>query len=198
MSFVDLDAGVQLKCLQKEEDDLAFLRSDSDDDELPPHLLRQQQQQQQQQEQGAPQPESRQGMSRFGFKLEMNQDSAGGQHQQQQVPSQGAHEQGGTPRAGGSYVGMKLTFDQLKQAAAAGGSGSPMANQGSATMRGPRGEGGPAGPPGMAAGGKVFTAAELEQQMAGGRPQGAGVAGPPGMGGQTGEEGVALSMSGDR
>ena len=167
--------------LQKEEDDLAFLRSDDEDDELPPHLLRQQQQQQQQQqqEQRGYQPEQRQGMSRFGFKLEMNQE------QQQQGHAQGGHEQGGTPSAG-SLVGKKLTFDQLKQAAAAGGSGSPVAHQG------PAGEGGLGGPPGMGTGGKVLTAAELEQQLAGGRPQGAGAgaAGPPGMGGQTGEGGM--------
>jgi len=192
----------------KDEDDLAFLRSDSDD-EGP--------QQQQQQQQGGP---ARTGSGASNKQDGMGPDGMGASHpprsrffdvqsgpmqppppqqQQQQHPPPPPpqhQQQPGTPSGDPSVVGRKLTFAQFKQAAAAGGMshgpphpGGPPPPPPSAAPEQPPGMYGmpPGGPPGggAGAGGKVLTMAELEGKMVNRPPPGMpppGMPPPPGMG----------------
>jgi hypothetical protein len=155
---------------------MAFLRSDSDDEGVkpappPPRPA-------------AEQPPARQpapGMSRFGFKLEMEGQqqggsgggaggSSGGNAPPPPPPPPPPQQQQG--EAAGGLVGKKLTFDQFKQAAAAAtsGTGSP-SHAGGAHL--------PAMPVPT---GRMMTAAELEQGLGpskAGAPSGGNRPAPP-------------------
>lgn len=126
----------------KEEDDLAFLRSESDDDEpsgiRPPPAVAHH-------EPAGSHP------SRSRFFDVPSGDMIG--HSQQQ------HQQPSTPAGDPSVVGRKLTFDQFKAAAAGGAnSNNPAANEQQLQHQGS----------GAAAQGRAVTMAEVERQLSGG------------------------------
>eukprot|EP00775_Hariotina_reticulata_P005104 gene5104-5344_t len=160
----------------KQEDDMAFLRSDSDDE--------------QQQPPPPPAPPARTGSGPASHQGSLTMQEHGGSHPARSrffdVSSGDGgghphHPQPGTPSAAAAeVVGKKLTFDQFKQAAAAGGAASPSLGPPTGALEQPP------PPPPVPSGSKVLTIAELEHQMSGGP-----LPPPPPAPGGTGESRVA-------
>jgi hypothetical protein len=192
----------------KEQDDMAFLRSDSDDEGPPlarPGSSSNRQHGGELVSEGS--MSSHPSRSRF---FDAPSSGMPGGPPPPPPPPPPQQQQPGTPSGDPSVVGRKLTFDQFKMAAAGAASGGGMPHHpqhgpppphmgGGGGGQRPGGYGGPPhmeppgmpqGPPPPGTGGQVLTMAELENKMGGGPgpsrlPPGMpppGMPPPPGMG----------------